>query len=519
MGAEKDTDTPRTEASMTLSASQSIQSTPAFYRGFDLRPRLNISENMVMARNPHLCPTKLGEPTPLIHLEESPSAARSRLEPTKTLKRLRRHRSKANQSPTSDGQAIGARAVKGVKGLKTLISDRQRIQTATGQPQERPVTPGRSACSRHLQRRIMKMDIKQGIRELREGVRMSRTQRSEKVRHPPKPGRAEHQQTSNSPRKFPDKGNETEQPASTPTTITTGYSHPTSPFDYRQEALEDHRCPPIMARLDELRYRAPAARLSKHSSGDKPTNPHMRPEQSYISSAGAKSAGERQAGTTYLEEAHKAESAEDRLRNRRLIRLAMLAQDDSSLHRSTFIQGQTLVTTTPCKRSSITSQDLQDLVRVTELMGTVAKLAGDQTQMHDRPEEHRCPENRDEDDTEDRLPKDRNLNESDALDTKPWDMDKADSEKQDRATGWERLLECLKTWGRLYWSTVWPILDPRTLRVEHDGPLPFWKACLLIALAVPAAAVGYVVVVQAVRLVVFLVWLLSYVDDGVAVWA
>lgn len=512
-------DTPRTKASMTLSASQSIQSTPAFYRGFDLRPMLNVPENVVMARSPHLCPTKLGGPTPLIHLEESPLGARFHTEPTKTLKRLGRHRSRANQSPTSDGQAIGARAVKGVKGLKTLISDTQRIQTATGQPQERPVTPGRSACSRHVQRRIMKMDIKQGMRALRDGVLMSRTQRSEQVRHPPKPGRAQHRQTSNSPRKSPDKSNETEQPASTPTTITTGYSHPASPFDYHQEALADHRCPPTMARLDGSRYRAPAAMLSKHSSGDNPTNPHMRPEQSHISSAGAMSAGERQAGITYLEEAHKAESAEDCLRNRRLIRLAMLAQDDSSLHKSTFIQGPTLLASTPCKRSSITSQDLQELVMGRELMGTVAKLAGDQTQMHDRLEEHRCPENRDEDDTEDRLPKDRNLNESDAPDTKPGDVDKADSEEQNKATGWERLLGCLEAWGRLYWSTVWPILDPRTLRVEHDGPLPFWKACLLIALAVPAAAVGYVVVVQAVRLVVFLVWLLSYVDDGVAVWA
>ncbi|TFB03695.1 hypothetical protein CCMA1212_004225 [Trichoderma ghanense] len=512
MEAERGMDTPCIEASTTLSASQSIQSTPAFYRGSDLRPRLSSPETMNMARSPHLCPLELGS-APLIRLEESPLAAMPQPEPTKALKRLRGHRSKANQSP-SDGQASGARAAKGLKGLKTLTSDTRGIQTATGQPQEKPVTPKRSACFHHLQRRITKTNVKQGMRELREGMPKSGTQRLEKACHPPSQGRAEHRRTSNFLRKSPDKRNESKQPAYTPTTITTGYSHRTSPSGYHQEALAGYRAPPTMARLDESRYKAPAARLLRHNLGKIPTNPHMKLEQSPISSAPGKPAGERRAGTTYLEEAHKTQSAEDCLRNRRLIRLAMLAQDDSSLHKSTSIRDHTLLATTPCKKPLITSQGLQEL-----LIEREPNLAGDQMQMHDRSEKHRCPENQDEDDTGDRLQREWNRNETDALATRPRNEDDAEQEEQDKATGRERLLEGLKTLGRLYWSTVWPILDPRTLRVEHEGPMPFWKACLLIVLAVPAVAVGYVVAVQAVRFAVFLVWLMSYVDDELALWA
>ncbi|KAL7821035.1 hypothetical protein V8C26DRAFT_392309 [Trichoderma gracile] len=513
MEAERDMDTPCTEASMTLSASQSIQSTPAFYRGSDLRPRLNIPESVAMARSPHMRPMERGGMAPLIRLDESPLAAMSQREPIKSFKRLRRHRSKASLSP-GDGQAIGARAVKSIKDLKTLTTDSRGIQTATGEPQEKPVAPKRPACSRCLPQRVIKTDIKQSMREPRKGVPKSGIQRLQEACHPPSQGRAERRQTSNPLRKTPDKCNEVKQPVYTPTTITTGCSRRTSPSGYHQEALADYRPPRTMARLDESKYRAPAARLLRHSSGNVPTNPITRPEQSPTSPAGDKSAGERQVGTTYLEEAHKTQSAEELWRNRRLIRLAMLAQDDSSLHRSTFTQGPTFLATTPCKRSFTTSQDLVELVTEGELI-----LAGDPFQMQGRPGEHWYPENQDEDDTEDPLQRNWNLDDTDALGTQPGDEDKARSGEQDKTAGSKRLLECLKAWGRLYWSTVWPILDPRTLRVEHDGPLPFWKACLLIALAVPAAAVGYVVAVQAVRLVCLLVWLMSYVDDGLAVWA
>lgn len=512
MGAERDMDTPCDEASTTLSASQSIQSTPAFYRGCDLRPRLNTPESMVTARSPHLCPISLGEAPPLIRLEESRLTAISHPEPTKTLKRLRRRRSKVKQSP-SDGRAALVKAAKGVKGLKTLTTDTRGIQTATGQPQEQPVTPKRPACSRLLHQRTIKMDIKQGMRGLREGVLMSRTQRLEKACQPPSQGRAERQETSSSLRKTPDESNETKQPAFTPTTTTTGYSHQTSPSGYRQEALAEHRPPPTVARLDGSRYKAPTAMSLKHSSGNIPTNPDMRPEQSPISSVEAKSAGERQAGTTYLEKAHKAQSAEDCLRNRHLAKLAMLAQGDSSLHRSTFIQGQTLLATTPCNTSLIQDQYMQKSAMEREL-----DLIGVQRQIHDRLEKHRHSENQDEGDIEDRLQRGWTLDDTDTPDEGSQE-DNAGLEEQEKITRLERLLGNLKTLARLYLSTVWPMLDPRTLRVEHEGPMPFWKACLLMVLAVPAAAVGYVVAVQAVKLLFLLVWLMDYVEDGLAVWA
>ncbi|KAL6881434.1 hypothetical protein J3F83DRAFT_765615 [Trichoderma novae-zelandiae] len=499
-------DTPCMETSTTtLSASQSIQSTPAFYRGSDLRPRLDLPGRMNKALSPHLCPMELGAPAPLIRLDESPLATTSQPEPAKTLKRLRRHRLQAEQSP-SDGQATESRAVKGPNGLGTTSSDLLRIQTATGQPQGEAASPKRSACSRRLQRRVTKKDIKQGTQGLNEGPC-----------HPPSQSRAEHQQTSSCQRKTPDQSNGTKRPAYTPTTITTGCSHQTSLFDSHQEALQDVCLSPTMARLDGSRYKAPAVRSLRHSLGNIHTNSHMRPEQSPISPAWGKSVGERTAGTTCLEqEAHKTQPAEDCLRNRHLIRLAMLAQDDSSLRRSTSTQDQTLLATTPCKRPLITSQEMHE-----SMLERESSLADDPTQMLDRPgRRHRlCPENQDEDDTENPLPKDRNLEETDAADTRPGDEDDAEVVEQEKAAGLEGLVQCLRTLARLYWSAVWPILDPRTLRVEHEGPMPFWKACLLIVLATPAVAVGFVVAVEGVKFVLFLTWLMSYVDDGLAVWA
>lgn len=512
MAAERGVETSCTEANTTtLSATQSTLSTPALRRKSDHRPSLPGIEKIALF-GPDLLPTTGGEPIPLILLEESPLGAISQLQSANSPKRAKRKRWKDHQNP-SDGQATGTRAV---KGLKEVLPSIPRIQTARGPLQEKPVTTMLPANSYHLQRQLTKKEIKQGMLKLKEGVTKLDKQRLNQPCHPLCQSRTEHEQTSNTLCEITkDKASENKEPAYIPTTIITGCGHQTSPSAARQEELADHLRPPTITRPDELNCGVLAVSSLRNNSDGFHTDRCMSSKQNPISSAGGKLIDEPPADTTCLERgSHKMQLEEGRLQDRRILRVAMLALEDNLLRKSTFIQDQALQAANQCKNPSVASQRRQQLILEREL-----SLVDRQMQMLSLPEEHSVyPKHEDEDDTESRL-EGRTPNRTDSLSPRLRENDGAEWEVQGEAAGLQHFLRCLKTLAQLYWSTVWPMLDPRTLRVEHDGPMPFWKACLLIALAAPAVALGFAVAVQGIKFVMLMAWLLNYVDDGSAIWA
>ncbi|UKZ73603.1 hypothetical protein TrVFT333_001251 [Trichoderma virens FT-333] len=329
----------------------------------------------------------------------------------------------------------------------------------------------------------------------------------------------EHEQTSNILCEILDKSSEIKGPAYIPTIITTGCNHQTPPSASQLEESIGlgHLLQPTGAQQEELNCSVPAVRSSRNNSGSFHSNPAMSSKQNPTSLAEASLVGEPRADTTFLEqESHKMQLGERLWQGRRSVNAIMMAPEESSLRKSTFIQDQTLQTTNQSKNLSEASQDTQQLVPESE-----TSLADHQMQTHSPPEKHRVgPEHGGEDDTESLLPEDQKLDETKALNTRPGEKSDNKLDAEGQLTELQHFLRYLKTWAQLYWSTVWPILDPRTLRVPHEGPMPLWKACLLIVLATPAVGLGFVVVVQGMKFAMFVAWLLDYsVDDESAIWA
>lgn len=216
------------------------------------------------------------------------------------------------------------------------------------------------------------------------------------------------------------------------------------------------------------------------------------------------------------------ERAHFRGRRQLMSEAIMPALEDSSLPRSTFTPDQTLIATNQWKLLNIkqTTQEL-DLNRA-------PGPAERQTQMVEE-NPWTCPEEEGNDDIASLLDDWEHFQEDSGGAKLPVEEDRGQwnvfaeweeyrRQNQRESTGLQFFLYCLKALAKLYWSTVWPMLDPRTLQVEHEGPMPFWKACLLIVLAAPVVTVGFVFIVQGMKVVRLMAWLLDYADDGAAIW-
>ncbi|EHK20365.1 uncharacterized protein TRIVIDRAFT_224085 [Trichoderma virens Gv29-8] len=514
IAAERDANQPRAEASnIALSATQSTQSILAFGRKPERYFCFPGMTSMTLF-SPDQHSRIVREPPPLTLLEQSPLEATSQLQSTNNPKRALRRPSETHRNP-HDGKAI---EIKTVKGLKQVIPNIPRAQTSTGPLQEESVTAELPATSHHPHRRLSKVEINQDMRELKEGVAKLDKQWLEQPWYlQTKPG-TEHEQTSNILCEILGKSSEIKDPAYIPTIITTGCNRQTPPSASQPEEPIglDHLLQPTGARQEELNCSVPAVRSSRNNSGNFHSNPAMSSKQNPTSPAEASLVGEPRADTTCLEqESHKMQLGEGLWQGRRSVKAIMMAPEESSLRKSTFIQDQTLQAANQSKNLSAASQDTQQLVPESE-----TSLADHQVQTHSPPEKHRVsPEHGGEDDTESLLPEDQKL-ETKALNTRPGEKSDDKLEAEEQLTELQRFLPYLKTWAQLYWSTVWPILDLRTLRVPHEGPMPLWKACLLIVLATPAVGLGFVAVVQGMKFVMFVAWLLDYsADDESAIWA
>ncbi|KKP06029.1 hypothetical protein THAR02_01901 [Trichoderma harzianum] len=495
MEAERDETKSCTEASKAaLSANQPTQSIPAFGQGF--KRRFSLPGMMSMApSSPHLHPSMFREPPRLTRREGSPLQAMPMPRSTEIRIRSRDMRKRWDDH---------------------LRQSRMKSQASTGRLQRDSVTMRRPAGSRHRHRRLTKMAIERDMLELKEGVAKVDKQRLEHPRHSHNQPVTEHEQTSNILREIRYQAPEIVASASIPTITITGYNHQTfhSAFLPDGSMNPDFLLPLSPTQRDESIYSALAVTSFENSLGGFHSDPSMNSKQSPTSSAEAEMGGEPQAGTTSLElEVHKMQLAEDHWQDRRTAKATMLVPEDDSLRKSTFTQGRMsqAVSQGKSKDPSAANPEMQQLVTEKE-----ANPVDRQMQIHNLPEEHRVyQEHQDEDDTESLLPKNANPDEAKILIAEPGgiDDDELEDEDDEELTPLQQFLRYLKVWIRLYWATIWPILDPRTMGVAHDGPMPWWKAILLIALTVPAAALGYVVVVQGTRFVIFMAWLLEFVDD------
>ncbi|KAL7949943.1 hypothetical protein V8C42DRAFT_361030 [Trichoderma barbatum] len=512
--AERNVNESSTEASeAALSATQSTQSIPAFPGGSERRSSHPAMRNRALFK-PDLRPIVVREPISSTLLEESPLGAMSLRQSSR--KRVKRRQWEEHQN-LNNGETATASTV---KDLKEVSPDISRVQAVTDPLQEKSVTTKPSAGSRHPRRRLTEEEIRQDMLELKEGVAKLDKQRLEQPCHLLNQMKSEHEQTSSILCEIKDKAKDIKEPAYIPTITITGCSRQTSPYASPQEELADldHLLPPIMTRLAESNCGMLAVRSSRRNSDSLHTNPSMSSKQNPISSVVDKLVGEPRAGITCLErEVHEMQPGEGRWQDNRTGKAAMLAPENSLLRKSTFTRVQTLQLANQQKKSSEAGQELQQLMAEKE-----PSLVDHQTQMLSLLEKHQvCPEYEDEDDTENLLSKYRKLDKDKPLEPKLEETDDAewdDQEEQEEPAQLRQFLRFLKAWAQLYWSTVWPILDPRTLRVEHEGPMPLWKACLLIVLAAPAVALGLVVAIQGTKFVFFMAWLLNYVDDGSAIW-
>ncbi|PNP52858.1 hypothetical protein THARTR1_06699 [Trichoderma harzianum] len=519
MEAERNVKKSCTEASKAaLSATQPTQSIPASGQTFERR--FSLPGMMSMApSSPDSGPNVFREPPPLILLEGSPLEAMSQRQSTESRIRTRALRRRwDHHRKLCDAKAARAEAVKGpIEGLPTVPG----VQASTGPLQGESVTMRLPAGSRHRHRRFTKMAIERDMLELKEGVAKVDKQRLEQPHHFHNQTVTDHEQTSSVLREITDQAHEIEEPASIPTITITGYNHQTSLSAFLLDGSMDPDLvlPPTEARQDESNYSALAVTSFGNSSGGFHSGPSMSSKQSPTSSAEAKMGGEPQAGTTSLEqEVHKMQLTEVHWQDRRTAKATMPAPEDDLLRKSTFTQGRMLqaVNRGKNKNPSAANQEMQQLA--TE---KGANPVDRQMQIHNLPEEHRVyQEHQDEDDAASRLLKEVSPDEAKALDAAAGEQDDdelEDEEEAEELTPLQQFLRYLRALMRLYWATVWPMLDPRTVRVAHDGPMPWWKACLLIALTVPAAALAYVVVVQGTRFVMFMAWLLDFVDDESAI--
>ncbi|KAL7797061.1 hypothetical protein V8C43DRAFT_329416 [Trichoderma afarasin] len=496
MEAERDVKKSCTEASKAaLSANQPTRSIPAFGRGFERR--FSLPGMMSMATSSlDLHPSMLREPPRLTRREGSPLQAMPMPRSTESRIRSRDMRKRWDDH---------------------LRQSRMKAQASTGPLQQQSLARRRPAGSRHRHRRVTKMQIEQDMLGLKEGVAKVDKQRLGQPRHSHNQTVAEHEQTSNVFREIRYQAPEIVASASIPTITITGYNHQTfhSAFLPDGSMNPDFLLPLSPTQRDESIYSALAATSFENSLGRFHSDPSMSSKQSPISSAEAEMGGELQAGTTSMEqEAHKMHLVEGHWGDRRTAKATMPVPEDDSLHKSTFTQDQMLQAVNQGKNPSAANQEMQQLVMEKE-----ANPVGHQMQIHNLPEEHRVyPEHQDADDTGSLLPKETNPDEAKTLNAEPGDKDdELEDEDEEERTALQQFLRYLKIWIRLYWATIWPILDPRTMGVAHDGPMPLWEALLLIALTVPAAALGYVVVVQGTRFVMFMAWLLEVVDDESAI--
>ncbi|QYS93891.1 hypothetical protein H0G86_001256 [Trichoderma simmonsii] len=497
MEAERDVEKSCTEASKAaLSANHPTQSIPAFGQGF--KRRFSLPGMMSMApSSPDLHSSMFREPRRLTRREGSPLQAMPMPRSTEIRIRSRDMRKRW------DGH---------------LRFSRMKAQASTGPLQRESLTMRRSAGSRHRHRRLTKMAIERDMLELKEGVAKVDKQRLGQPRHSHNQTVTEHEQTSNILREIRYQAPEIVESASIPTITITGYNHQTfhSAFLPDGSMNPDFLLPLSPTQRDESIYSALAVTSFENSLGGFHSDPSMSSKQSPTSSAEAEVGGEPQAGTTSLEqEAHKMHLAEGQWQDRRSAKATMPAPEDDSLRKSTFTLGQMLQALIQGKNPSAAGPGMQQLVTEKE-----ANPADHQTQIHNLSEEHQVyQEHQDEDGTESLLPKEANPDGTKVSNAEPRekDYDELEDEDEERPTPLQQFLRYLRIWLRLYWATIWPILDPRTMGVAHDGPMPLWEALLLIALTVPAAALVYVVVVQGTRFVMFMAWLLEFVDDESAI--
>lgn len=495
MEAERDVKKSCTEASKAaLSANQPTRSIPAFGQRFERR--FSLPGMMSMATSSlDLHPSMFREPPRLTRREGSPLQAMPMPRSTEIRIRSRDMRKRWDDH---------------------LRQSRMKARASAGPLQRESLTMRRTAGSRHQHRhrQLTKMAIKRDMLELKEGVAKVDKQRLEQPRHSHNQTVTEHEQTSNIFREIRYQAPEIVESASIPTITITGYNHQTfhSAFLPDGSMNPDYLLPLSPTQRDESIYTALAVTSFENSLGGFHSDPSMSSKQNPTSSAEAEIGGEPQAGTTSLElEAHKMQLAEGHWQGRRTAKATMPVPEDDSLHKSTFTLAQMLQALNHGKSPSAANQEMQQL-------GTEkgANPVDHQIQIHSLPEEHRLhQEHQDEDDTENLLLKEANPDEAKVPNAEPGykDGDELEDEEEEELTPLQQFLRCMKIWIRLYWATIWPIIDPRTMGVAHDGPMPLWEALLLIALTVPAAALVYVVVVQGTRFIMFMAWLLEFVED------
>ncbi|KAL6836752.1 hypothetical protein J3E69DRAFT_373686 [Trichoderma sp. SZMC 28015] len=497
MEAERDVKKSCTEASKAaLSANQPTRSIPAFGQRFERR--FSLPGMMSMATSSlDLRPSMFREPPRLTRREGSPLQAMPMPRSTEIRIRSRDMRKRWDDH---------------------MRFSRMKAQASAGPRQQQSLTMRRPAGSRHRHRRLTKMAIERDMLELKEGVAKVDKQRLEQPRHSHNQTVTEHEQTNNVLREIRYQAPEIVESASIPTITITGYNHQTfhSAFLPDGSMNPDFLLPLSPTQRDESIYNALAVTSFENSLGGFHSDPSMSSKQSPTSSTEAEMGGEPQAGTTSLEqEDHEMQLAEGHRQDRRRAKATMSVPEDDSLHKSTFTLGQMLQFLNQGKNPSAANQEMQQLV--TE---KGANPVDHQTQIHNLQKEHRVyQEHQDEDDTESLLLKEAKPDGAKVLNVEPGDKvdDELEDEEEEELTPLQQFLRYLKIWIRLYWATIWPVLDPRTMGVAHDGPMPWWEALLLIALTVPAAALGYVVVVQGARFVMFVAWLLEFVDDESAI--
>ncbi|KAK4061226.1 uncharacterized protein Triagg1_10398 [Trichoderma aggressivum f. europaeum] len=516
MEAERNVKKSCTEASKAaLSATQPTQSIPASGRTFERRFSLPGMMSMTPP-SPYLGPNVFRESPPLILLEESPLGALSQRRNAETRLRTRALRMRWDHHQKLRG--VRAARTEAVKDLTEVLPNNPGAQASTGPLQEESVTMRLPAGSRYRHRRFTKMAIERDMLQLKEGVAKVDKQRLEHPHHFHNQPVTEHEQTSNVLREITYQAPETEEPASIPTITITGYNHQTSLSPFLLDGSID---PNLVLPLTEVGQHgstcsALAVTSFENSLDVSHSGPSMSSKQSPTSSAEAKVGGEPQVGTTSLQqEAHKMQPVEVHWGDRRTAKATMPAPEDDSLRRSTFTQGRMLQSMNQGKNPSAVSPKMQQ--SATEKQ---ANPVDGQMQIHKIPGAYRVyQEHQDEDDTASLLLKEANTDESQALDAAPRENDNDDLEDEDeeQPTPLQLSLRYLKDLIRLYWATVWPMIDPRTLRVANDGPMPWWKSILLIVLTVPAAAVAYLLVVEGARFVMFMARLLEFVDDESAI--
>lgn len=519
MVVERETGEPYTGASMmAFSAYQITQSIPAFHQKFEHKVGLRGMRSASLS-NLDLSLTPLREPIPLSLFEESPLGAISRL-------RYRDSPTRAKRRPPRDHFNLN--------NVQTMVCNAVKsLGEVSGLPQEKPVTTKCPTSSPSPHSPLTSEEIKRGMQKLRNQVAVLNNQQRNEVSHRLHHARAEQKPTSRILCEITDKVERIKEPVCIPITITTGCDHQTSPSASHQKDLYqidqlEHLLSHVVVRpgesSGESSCSSPTVGSSRSNSDKSHTDLSTSSAQSQTSVEEDELLVELLADTTSMNQEVHTMQERAHLRGRRLLlsEAILPAPEDNSLPRSTFTQDQISIAMKQWKLSNIrqTTQELDP--------NKAASPAEDQTQMvEENPWIHPEKEGSDDiasllDDWEHlqdtypdpKLPLEENWGEWKII----TEWKEYRRQNQGEPTALQLFLYCLKALAKLYWSTVWPMLDPRTMQVEHDGPMPFWKACLLIVLAAPMVTVGFVVIVQGMKIVRLMAWLLNYEDDGAAIW-